>query len=131
MPSLADLLLVVAAPFVGSFLGVVVARLPVGEPILLGRSKCDCGEVALGLRDLLPIVSWVASRGSCRICSRPLGVFYPAIEIAALLVAMWSLVVLPPGMAWTGAGFGWTLLVLGWIDQRELILPDSLTLPLA
>ena len=99
MPSFTNLLLVVAAPFVGSFLGLVIVRLPVGQPILLGRSKYDCGQVALRLRDLLPIVSWAASRGRCRICARPLAVFYPAIEIAALLVAVWSLAVLPPGMA--------------------------------
>jgi len=70
-------------------------------------------------------------RGRCRKCARLLGVFYPATEIAALLIALWSLAVLPSNIAWIGAAFGWMLLTLGWIDQREFILPDSLTLPLA
>lgn len=128
---LSSIFLVIASPFVGSFLGVVIKRLPEGRSILFGRSRCDCGKVALATRDLVPIVSWTLNRGLCRTCARPLGSFYPATEIAALIVAVWSVAVLPPDLVWIGAGFGWMLLTLGWIDRREFILPDSLTLPLA
>jgi leader peptidase (prepilin peptidase)/N-methyltransferase len=131
MPALADVLLVLAAPFIGSFLGLVILRLPAGRPILAGRSRCDCGKIALGPRDLVPLLSWVVNSGRCRACARPLDAFYPAVEVAALAIALWSAAVLPGGLAWIGAGLGCILLVLGWIDARNFILPDVLTLPLA
>jgi len=79
---------VVAGPFVGSFLGALVTRLPAAEPVIASRSRCrHCGH-PLGPRDLVPLASWPASGGRCcRYCSRPLGFFYPVIELAAALVA--------------------------------------------
>jgi leader peptidase (prepilin peptidase)/N-methyltransferase len=121
---------VAAGPFVGSFLGVLVARLPIGEPVVVGRSRCPHCRHVLGPIDLVPLVSWLASGGRCRYCSRPLGVFYPAIELAALLVAGWAGLVVPGWMLWATCGLGWTLLALAVIDQRHLVLPDVLTLPL-
>ncbi len=55
---------------------------------------------------------------------------YPAIELAALALAVWALAVLPGWLAWAGSALGWALLALALIDARHLILPDSLTLPL-
>lgn len=130
MGSFSNTLLIVAAPFVGSFLGVVVQRLPTGRPIIFGRSICACGGYPLQPRDLVPIASWALNRGRCRRCARDLGRFYPLIEVSALLIVLWSVAVMPPEAAWTGALLGWTLLTLGWIDHQEFILPDILTLPL-
>ena len=124
------LFLLLAAPCVGSFLGVVVERLPAGRPIVRGRSACPHCSRRLGLRDLVPLVGWLAARGRCRTCGGALGLFYPAIELLALLVALWSLVVVPGWPAWVTCALGWTLLALAAIDWRHLILPDSLTLPL-
>jgi leader peptidase (prepilin peptidase)/N-methyltransferase len=118
------------APFVGSFLGLVVDRLPVGQPVLLGRSVCDgCGR-PLGVRDLVPIVSFLVQRGRARCCGARLPPFYPMIEIAALVVAVWASLVVDGWLLWVTCGLGWTLLVLAWIDLRHFWLPDVLTLPL-
>jgi leader peptidase (prepilin peptidase)/N-methyltransferase len=75
-------------------------------------------------------VSWVASGGRCRHCSQSLSAFYPAIELAAALVAGWAAAVVSGGPLWATCVLGWTLLALAVIDQRHLLLPDELTLPL-
>lgn len=124
------LFLIAASPFIGSFLGLVIDRLPAGETMFLGRSYCrSCGST-LGPRDLVPLLSWAASGGRCRHCGVPLGWFHPGIELAALGVALWSVWTLPGWLAVATAGLGWTLLVLAAIDQRHQILPDVMTLPL-
>ena len=74
--------------FVGSFLGVLVRRLPEGQPIAWGRSRCEYCGAALAVRDLVPLFSWLAAKGRCRFCGHPLGWFYPGIELAALAVAL-------------------------------------------
>jgi leader peptidase (prepilin peptidase) / N-methyltransferase len=127
---LSAVVLVVIAPFVGSFLGTVIRRLPEGRPLLLGRSECEHCHRTLTWRDLVPVVSWLAARGRCRQCGAAIGAFYPAVELAALAVALWSVAVTPGWIAWAGAGLGWTLLTLAWIDGRHQLLPDALTLPL-
>jgi leader peptidase (prepilin peptidase)/N-methyltransferase len=119
-----------AAPFIGSFLGVVVRRLPEGRPIALGRSHCEGCGIALAARDLVPLISWLASRGRCRGCGRPLGWFYPGIELAALAVALIAVATDSGERVWLDCVLGWWLLALGWIDVRRWLLPDALTLPL-
>ncbi len=122
---------VAAAPFVGSFLGVLVRRLPTGGSIAWSRSRCEsCGEV-LRPRDLVPILSWVAVRGQCRYCSEPIGWFHPAIELACVMIALIALAVGGAERVWLDCIFGWWLLALGWIDWQSWLLPDVLTLPLA
>lgn len=125
------LLLVIVAPFIGSFLGVVVERWPKGEALVLGRSRCPHCKHVLGLRDLIPLVSWFATRGRCRYCRQRLSLWYPAMEASALAIAVWSVVILPADVAWISSLFGWTLLTLAAIDQRWLWLPHGLTWPLA
>ncbi|MDH3473801.1 MAG: A24 family peptidase [Rhodospirillales bacterium] len=124
------LLLIFAAPCVGSFLGVVIERLPTERPILRSRSACDHCGTRLGARDLVPLASWALARGRCRHCGGRLSLFYPAIELAALAMALWSLAVLPGWLAWAGSALGWTLLALAVIDARHMILPNELSLPL-
>jgi leader peptidase (prepilin peptidase)/N-methyltransferase len=127
---LAEWELIGAAPFVGSFVGVVIDRLPEGRPLVWSRSRCArCGTV-LTARDLVPLASWATARGRCRHCGAGLGLFYPAIELAALAIAVLAVTVDRGGEAWIDAGLGWWLLALGWIDRRHTVLPDVLTLPL-
>ena len=129
-PGAAGWALLVAAPFIGSFLGVVIRRLPEGQALVWARSRCDrCGAV-LRAGELVPLVSWITSRGRCRHCGAWLGSFYPAIELAALAVAAIALLVDDAETAWLDALLGWWLLTLAWIDLRRWILPDVLTLPL-
>ena len=76
----------VIAPFIGSFLGVVIDRLPRGETILAGRSRCDtCGTV-LGARDLVPLASFALLRGRCRHCHAKIPRALLVVELAALAV---------------------------------------------
>jgi leader peptidase (prepilin peptidase)/N-methyltransferase len=122
--------LLVLAPIIGSFLGVVVRRYPAGETIGWSRSRCEgCGTV-LASRDLVPLISWAATLGRCRYCRHRLGWFYPAIEIAALLVALIAVAIDDASRAWLDCVLGWWLLMLAWIDLRQWVLPDVLTLPL-
>ena len=126
---LAEWELVGVALFIGSFIGVVIIRVPDGLS-LLGRSRCVACEATLTVRDLAPLASWLAAGGRCRRCGARIGGFYPGVELAALAVAVVSVAVDRGGDAWIDATLGWWLLALGWIDWRRLILPDALTLPL-
>ena len=78
------------APFVGSFIGVLITRLPVGARVVLARSACPSCDHALGVRDLVPVLSWAFLRGRCRHCAASIGLFYPGIELAAVLIAVWA-----------------------------------------
>lgn len=122
---------IIAAPFVGSFLGVLVQRLPAGQPVVFARSACPHCDRRLAAADLFPLASWLASGGRCRYCAVSLGMFYPGIEIAALGVAVWATVALPgPLLIWAGCLLGWSLLAAAVVDSRHLVLPDILVLPL-
>lgn len=118
------------APFVGSFLGVLVHRLPAGRPVVIGRSCCPACAAPLTAAELIPLLSWLVQRRRCRRCGARLGLFYPAIELAAVAVAGLAVAVVPAPWWWPTCGLGWVLLTLAWIDARHLILPDILTLPL-
>ena len=120
----------IAAPFVGSFLGVVARRLPEGLPLALARSACPHCAHRLGLRDLVPIASWLAQRGRCRYCGAALGPFYPAIELAAVAAVAWAALAVPPALMGPAVLLGWWLIALAAADARSLVLPDALTLPL-
>jgi leader peptidase (prepilin peptidase)/N-methyltransferase len=118
------------APFAGSFLGVLIQRLPADRPVVWSRSACDdCGH-RLGAGELVPLVSYIVLRGRCRHCRQPIGWFAPGIELAAVAVAAWAAITVPDEELWITCGLGWTLLALAWIDIRHMILPDVLTLPL-
>jgi leader peptidase (prepilin peptidase)/N-methyltransferase len=122
--------LLLVSPIVGSFLGVVVRRLPDGLPIARARSRCEGCGAGLKPRDLVPLLSWLIAKGRCRSCGRPIGWFYPGIELAALAVAVIAVLVDGGAAAWLDCLLGWWLLTLGWIDLRRWLLPDALTLPL-
>lgn len=129
MPITLAVLLV--APCIGSFIGLLADRLPVGAPVVFARSACrDCRAV-LGPGDLVPVLSWIASRGRCRHCGSAVPWRYPVIEIAALVLAAVNSWLLQPWPALAGSILAWTLLALALMDVRHLILPDVLTLPLA
>jgi leader peptidase (prepilin peptidase) / N-methyltransferase len=124
------ILALLVAPFVGSFLGVVVERLPEARPIALARSRCDHCGATLGTRDLVPLLSWLARRGRCGCGKVRLSAFYPGIEFAALAVAVSATLVVSGWLLWASLALGWTLLALAAIDLRHYLLPDALTLPL-
>ena len=123
-------ILLILAPIAGSFAGVLIRRLPDGVRIVRSRSACEQCGVVLQARDLVPLASWLATRGRCRHCGAPLDRFYPAVELAAVAIAAISLAIDTGFDAWLDALLGLWLLVLGWIDVRRWVLPDLLTLPL-
>ena len=121
---------IAAAPFIGSFLGVVALRLPEGQALVLGRSHCDhCGR-AIAPINLIPLLGWLLRRGRCRYCGGPISLFYPMIELAAVAIALWAAAVLSGETLWLGCGLGWCLLTLAAIDWRRHLLPNGLTLGL-
>ena len=139
---------------VGSFLNVVILRLPrrmewqwkrdsreiLGEPelydppppgIVVERSHCPhCGH-QLSWYENIPVLSWVALRGKCRSCKAPISIQYPAVELLTMLLflaCVWRF-----GFGWQGFGalvLTGFLVALSGIDIRTQLLPDSLTLPL-
>ena len=119
-----------AAPFIGSFMGLVVQRLPRGRAVVSGRSRCDLCHQPLRPLDMVPVLSWALRRGRCRCGRAQLSWFYPAIELAALVVALWAATVVEGWLLLATAVLGWALLTLALIDARSFQRPDVLTLPL-
>ncbi len=119
------------APFIGSWLGVLVRRLPQNRPVVLGRSSCEHCGTPLTPIELVPLLSFIWQRGRCRHCSTWLGWFYPAIELAALTVAAAAYYADGDGSSvWIDSALGWALLCAAWIDAETFRLPDGITLPL-
>lgn len=119
------------APFIGSFLGVLIERLPAGRSVIVARSRCESCHHALAPQDMIPLLSWCLTKGRCRYCSAHIGGFYPCIELVALAIAAWATLTVSGWLVPASAIFGWTLLALAVIDWRHLVLPDPLTLFLA
>jgi leader peptidase (prepilin peptidase) / N-methyltransferase len=126
----ADMLVVMAAPFIGSFVTMLAHRLPAGAPIAIARSACPQCGTALSPWSLVPILSWAVQRGRCRHCNGAISPSYPLIEFAALALAVWALSVVTGWVFAASCILGWALLALAVIDTRHFILPDSVTLPL-
>ena len=108
----------------------VSTRLPEGRTVVWGRSAGDCCGHPLDALDLVPLASWVWTRGHCRHCHAKITPLYPLIELGALAVAIWAATVAEGWLLWASCGLGWCLLALAIIDLRDGILPDALTLPL-
>ena len=73
---------------VGSFLSLVTYRLPLDLAIVAKRSACTRCHTKLGVRDLIPIASWLVFKGRCRKCKKPIGLRYPLTELACAAGAM-------------------------------------------
>ncbi len=116
---------------VGSFLNVVIARVPKGRSIVSPPSSCPkCGQ-RIAWYDNIPVVSWLALRAKCRNCGLPISARYPMVELlAALLVfAVWRQ--LGPQPSTLGfAAFVCALLALTFIDLDTWLLPHQITWPL-
>jgi leader peptidase (prepilin peptidase)/N-methyltransferase len=115
----------------GSFIATLVIRWPEGRSVLKGRSHCDACDVALGPRDLVPLLSAALARGQCRSCAAVIDPRHWQIELAALGIGVLSGLAVPGYAGLAGAIFGWLLLALAALDIAEFWLPDRLTLALA
>jgi leader peptidase (prepilin peptidase)/N-methyltransferase len=114
---------------VGSFLNVVIARVPAGQSIVHPGSRCPrCGH-ALAWFENVPLLSWLVLRAKCRSCRAPISARYPAVELltGCLFLACW----LRFGLSWSllrgllVVGF---LIPLTFIDLEHWLLPFELTL---
>ena len=133
------------APVAGSFLGVLIRRIPRGETVVSGRSHCESCRVPLSARDLIPILSYVAQKGRCRHCKSRIAPGHLWIELAALTVPAMALLArviaahfqdLPFRLSdWAALSFvgdcipGWGLLALSVCDLTCQRPPDMLQLP--
>ncbi len=145
---------------IGSFLNVVIGRLPImlerqwraecaelaasgpmgtdpvasaDEPFNLihPRSRCPRCSRAIAARDNIPVLSWLLLLGRCRHCGARISAQYPLVELASAALAV--VAVAHFGTGWAGAAavvFSWMLLAAAVIDLRTTLLPDDLTLPL-
>ncbi|RJQ37039.1 prepilin peptidase [Candidatus Microgenomates bacterium] len=66
---------------IGSFLNVLIDRLPRNETILKGRSHCENCKKKLAWHDLIPLLSFVLLKGKCRYCKSPISLYYPVVEL--------------------------------------------------
>lgn len=117
---------------VGSFLGVVIHRLPRGESLVSPRSRCPRCETPVAARDNVPIVSWLVLRGRCRSCGAPISARYPLVE--ALTAATFAGVVLARGVDGDLAvqlPFAAVLIAVAGIDLEHRIVPNRIVAPAA
>ena len=114
----------------GSFLNVVIHRLPRARSFVLPRSRCPWCGGAIRPLDNLPVVSFLWLRGRCRACRAPISLRYPLIEAltAGLFVACLARFGPTPEAA-ISAVLCCLLVVLAAIDVDFLVLPDAITLP--
>ena len=116
---------------IGSFLNVVIYRVPRHESVVSPPSACPSCQTPIAARDNIPVLSWVLLRGRCRHCQAPISWQYPAVELATAAL-----------FAGTAARFGYAwelpaylvlfagLLALSWIDVEKLLLPKAIVWPL-
>jgi leader peptidase (prepilin peptidase) / N-methyltransferase len=115
---------------IGSFLNVVVHRVPRGESVVTPASACPACSTPIRPRDNVPVAGWVLLRGRCRDCSEPISPRYPLVELGcAALFGVMALrfgldPVLPAYLYLAAVG-----LALALIDLDCRRLPDALTLP--
>ena len=116
---------------VGSFLNVVIHRIPREESIVLPNSACPKCKAAIKPYDNIPILSWLILGGKCRNCKEPIAWRYPAVEFLTAVVFVatyWQLgmtVLLPVGLIFVSA-----MIALIFIDAEHMILPNVITYPL-
>ncbi|HJX29212.1 MAG TPA: prepilin peptidase [Thermoanaerobaculia bacterium] len=115
---------------VGSYLNVVIHRVPLGLSTVRPRSRCPVCGTMIGARDNVPVLSWVFLRGRCRSCGTPISWRYPLIEAAA--GGLFLACLLRFGFtlhALTAAVFAALMLALAMIDYDHMLLPDRITWP--
>jgi leader peptidase (prepilin peptidase)/N-methyltransferase len=117
---------------VGSFLNVVIHRLPLGESVVTPRSRCPGCETQIRALDNIPVVSWLVLRGRCRKCGAHISARYPLIELgtAAAFVAVAlargvdsKLIIELPFVA--------LLIAVAAIDLEHRIVPNRIVAPSA
>lgn len=120
-----------AGAVVGSFLNVVIARLPLDESIVSPASRCPKCNESIRFYDNIPIVSWLVLAGRCRYCGGRISLRYPVVELvtALLFLAVYQKWGLTPASG-IYCGFACAMITIFWIDLDHLIIPDVISLNL-
>lgn len=108
---------------VGSFLNVLIDRLPKGESVLVGRSHCDWCKKNLRWYELIPLFSWIIQAGRCRRCHKRLSIQYPLIELTSgilFIIGFQQTQIIPFLFV------SCSLLVIFVADLKYQIIPDSM-----
>ena len=115
---------------VGSFLNVVIHRVPAGESVVRPRSRCPRCGTQLAERDNIPVLSWLLLRGRCRSCGAPISPRYPLVELltgvlfAAVALRFADDAELPAYLALTAG-----LIALSAVDLERFLLPNRILYP--
>lgn len=120
----------VVGAMIGSFLNVVIHRLPLEQSIVFPNSKCPRCRAQIKAYDNIPILSFLILRGKCRACRAPISARYPAVE--ALTALLFAAVTWHDGLSFAlpfDLAFTASILVLLFIDSEHMILPNAITYP--
>ncbi len=120
----------IAGLIFGSFANVCIWRIPRGEEVVRTPSHCpECGAAVRWFENI-PILSYLALGGRCRVCRKPISLRYPIVELISgiLFLALFLNYGLAPRLP-LALIFSWSLLVISFIDLRHYIIPDAISLP--
>jgi leader peptidase (prepilin peptidase)/N-methyltransferase len=125
---LVTLIIFMLGAAVGSFLNVVIYRVPAGLSVLFPPSRCPHCLRPLKAYDNVPVFGWMWLKGRCRYCKSPIAIRYPLVEAATGLLFVWVLWAFNLSIPTLGywAFFSW-LLALSLIDLDTMTLPNPLT----
>ena len=116
---------------VGSFLNVVIWRVPRKVSVAWPASHCPACEAPIQPLDNVPVASWLRLRGKCRQCDAPIPLRYPLVEVGCAV--LFSAAALRFGVSWALPGYlvlFAALLAISVIDLEHYIVPDRITVPL-
>jgi leader peptidase (prepilin peptidase) / N-methyltransferase len=122
----------ISGAVIGSFLNVVVYRLPLGESLVKPRSHCPSCNTPVSPRDNVPLLSWLFLKGRCRHCAEPISPRYPAVELLTALCFVG--VVLARGLhpeLIALIPFTAALIAISFIDIQHKIVPNKIVAPAA
>lgn len=114
----------------GSFLNVLIHRLPRGEAMGFSRSRCPFCLRRLSAPELIPLLSFLLLRGKCRDCGRPISLRYPLVELlGGVVTVLWGMRF--PGTAASLIYLLLTYVLIGvaFIDLEHKLIPNRLTIP--
>lgn len=115
---------------VGSFLNVVIIRLPEGRSVVLPGSACSACGRPVRWYDNVPVLAWLWLRGRCRDCGARLSLQYPLVEAGTALLSLLALRTFGPALEYVIAfAFLAALVAAGGVDLKIREIPDAITLP--
>ena len=132
MPGLFVVALALIGLAIGSFLNVVIWRVPRHESVVAPPSHCPGCDALISPRDNIPVLSWLLLRGKCRSCGIRISPRYPLVE--ALNALLWVAMALRFGDSWALPAYlvlVSALLALSMIDLDTFLLPNRIVYPLA